>query len=84
MKKIVFCEICGECLGEERPFYAKKHIKKFPNHRSFLIKNIIDPLLLDNPDDWFKKHPSRSRRETLVRQPKGNTMNITDKETVPD
>ena len=45
---------CGVNLGEERPNYAKQHLKQFPNHNSFLVKTLYDPLLLDNPDKWFK------------------------------
>jgi len=54
-KKYVFCLICGECLGEEKPCYAKKHLAEFPTHTRFLTKTIIDPLRLPNPDEWFKK-----------------------------
>ena len=69
MKKIVFCNICGECLGEYKPFFAKKHIKENPTHIGFLIKTIIDPLLLKDPDYWFKK------KDIVPNQPRGNTWN---------
>jgi len=66
---LVFCEICGECLGIERPNYAKEHLMKFPEHRRFLVKNMIDPLKLPNPDEWFLK-----KSQT----PKLNTKKFTD------
>ena len=63
-KQIVFCETCGECLGEEIPNYAKEHLILFPNHRSFLVKTLYDPLILDNPDEWFDYHIPRMRDAT--------------------
>ena len=55
MAKLVFCMDCGECLGEDREYVAKEHLKKFSNHVSFLTKTIIDPFLLDDIDDWIKR-----------------------------
>jgi len=43
-----FCGVCGEYLGEYRPNYAEKHLKEFPNHRSTLVKRLIDPLQLSD------------------------------------
>lgn len=43
-KLLAFCMNCGECLGEERPFYAKEHLEKYPDHRSgFLVKAFKEP-----------------------------------------
>lgn len=73
---MVFCEICGACLGEERPNYAKEHLTLFPSHTSFLVKTLYDPLVLDNPDEWFKKHiPLMKNHQT----PKLNTEKINSK-----
>ena len=55
-EKIVFCSICGENLGGYKPKFAKEHLKKYPNHDSFIVMKLVDPLLLSNPDKWFKKH----------------------------
>ncbi|MFL6319405.1 MAG: hypothetical protein ACJ71K_18740 [Nitrososphaeraceae archaeon] len=36
MTKIeVICNVCGENLGLNRPFYAVEHLKKYPTHRSY-------------------------------------------------
>jgi hypothetical protein len=51
-----FCLDCGECLGIYKPYYAEKHLKKYPLHKNFLVKTIIDPLTLENPDKWFNYH----------------------------
>ncbi|MGI0057574.1 MAG: hypothetical protein ACREAK_09425, partial [Nitrosarchaeum sp.] len=80
--KIVFCQICGKCLGEEVPNYAKDHLKLFPNHKSFLVKTLYDPLLLDKPDDWFKHHIPLMKNN--YQQPMGNTKKTTDNETEPE
>lgn len=53
-KRLVFCLICGECLGKDRPHYNEEHIRKFPTHKNFMVMPMIDPLLLVNPDEWFK------------------------------
>ena len=53
-KRLVFCLICGECLGNDRPHYGKDHTRKFPTHKNFMVMPMIDPLLLDDPDEWFK------------------------------
>jgi hypothetical protein len=29
----VFCDMCGEDLGIDRPFFAQEHLKKFPTRR---------------------------------------------------
>ena len=81
MTKAVFCLDCGRYLGEYRPFFAKEHLKQFPKHRQHLIKTLIDPLLISNPDEWFGKHPKLHLR--FVHQPIGNTEKSTDKETAP-
>lgn len=53
-KKVAFCMVCGECLGEYRENCAKEHLQKYPNHDDFMVKRIIDPLL-SSPDEWFEK-----------------------------
>jgi len=53
-KKMAFCLDCGVLLGDYKPGFAKNHLKKFPTHDRFLIKKLVDPLLLDDPDEWFK------------------------------
>ncbi|GBH33753.1 hypothetical protein NZNM25_05440 [Nitrosopumilus zosterae] len=83
MTKLVFCMDCGECLGEDRPNHAKHHLKKHPNHRKYLTIPIIDPLLLPNPDEWFRKHENRLSQR-FYGQPKSNTEKTTDDETEPD
>jgi len=55
MVKLVFCMDCGKCLGEDRKYVAKEHLRKFPNHTRFLTKNIIDPFLLNDLDNWIKR-----------------------------
>ena len=52
--RTVFCQRCGACLGEYRPYFAKEHAKQYPSHNEFLVKNLIDPLRL--PEAEFKKH----------------------------
>lgn len=54
-KRVVFCEDCGECLGIHETDCAKKHLEKYPNHSNFLVKTMIDPLSLSNPDEWFER-----------------------------
>ena len=89
-KKAVFCQVCGECLGEYRENYAQEHLQKHPSHNDFFVKMIIDPLILDNPDEWFrkKKQPSVSWKNTenlnLFQQPKSNKDKTTDNETEPE
>jgi len=78
MKKIVFCNICGNYLGEYKPYFAKKHLEENPTHVGFLIKTIIDPLLLKDPDSWFEK------RCIVPNQLKGNTEKTIDDETEPE
>ena len=53
-KRLVFCLMCGKCLGKDKPHYGKDHTRKFPKHTNFMVMPMIDPLLLDNPDEWFK------------------------------
>ena len=77
----VFCSICGKCLGKHRRGFAKDHLKQFPTHDSFLIKKLVDPLIMENPDQWFNKHKDRFLR--LINQPTGNTDKTTDKGTAP-
>ena len=55
MTKLVFCLECGECLGEDRIYVAKDHLKKFPNHTRFLTKTMVDPFILDNIDVWITR-----------------------------
>lgn len=55
MFRLVFCLDCGECLGEDVVNVAKKHLKKFPNHISYLTKNLIDPFLVDDIDDYIEQ-----------------------------
>lgn len=50
-KRLVFCLICGECLGKDRPQYDREHTSKFPSHTNFMVMPVIDPLLLDNLDE---------------------------------
>ncbi len=54
-KRLVFCLVCGERLGKDRPHYGKDHTMEFPTHRNFMVMPMIDPLLLDDPDSWFKR-----------------------------
>lgn len=54
-RRLVFCLVCGECLGNDRPYYGKEHTSEFPSHTNFMVMPMIDPLLLDNPDEWFKR-----------------------------
>ena len=58
-KRLAFCLICGECLGKDRPNYDEDHKRKFPTHRNFMVMPMIDPLLLDDPDEWFRRMNSR-------------------------
>ena len=82
MTKLVFCMDCGKCLGEYREYVVKDHLKEFPNHIHFLTKNMIDPLILSEPDIWFVKHKNRFTR--IFQQPKSNTEKKTDNETEPE
>ncbi len=54
-RRLVFCLVCGECLGKDKPNYGKEHTSKFSTHEKFMVMPMIDPLLLDNPDEWFKQ-----------------------------
>jgi hypothetical protein len=72
-KTIVFCLDCGECLGIHKPYCAKKHIQKFPTHDNFLVKKIVDPLILENPDEWFERMKIKP-----AQTPKLNTKKFTD------
>ena len=47
--------MCGECLGKDRPDYGKEHKEKFPTHTNFIVKPMIDPLVIDDPDEWFRR-----------------------------
>ena len=55
MTKLVFCMDCGECLGEDREYVARNHLKEFPNHTRFLTKTMVDPFILDNIDVWITR-----------------------------
>jgi len=39
-KPLVFCITCGECVGKYRPNYGKAHLKKYPEHKGFLVKKL--------------------------------------------
>lgn len=85
-KKAVFCQVCGECLGEYRENYAQEHIQKHPSHNDFLVMNIVDPLILDNPDEWFRKKQLSASWKNVehlksFQQPKGNRNKTTEDET---
>ena len=54
-KRMVFCLVCGEYLGKDKPNYGKEHTSEFPTHKNFVVIPLIDPLLLDDPDSWFKR-----------------------------
>lgn len=54
-KRLVFCLMCGDCLGKDKPNYGKEHKDRFPTHRNFMVMPMIDPLVLDDPDSWFKR-----------------------------
>ena len=54
-KRLAFCLICGECLGKDRSQFSKEHKDRFPTHRNFVVMPIIDPLMLDDPDSWFRR-----------------------------
>lgn len=54
-KRLAFCLICGECLGKDRPQFSKEHKEKFSTHTNFMVMLMIDPLLLDDPDAWFRR-----------------------------
>lgn len=54
-KRLVFCLMCGECLGNPKPHYGEDHKREFPGHTNFMVMPMIDPLLLDDPDAWFKR-----------------------------
>jgi len=84
MNRLIFCETCGECLGEERPNYAKEHLRLFPNHGSFLVKTLYDPLLLDNPDEWFtKKLTNRKLTERNTNHEDNRTLNLNLSLSIP-
>ena len=54
-KRLVFCLVCGECLGKDKPQYGKDHTGKSSSHTNFLVIPMIDPFVLDDPDSWFKR-----------------------------
>lgn len=54
-KRLAFCLVCGECLGKDRPEFSKEHKEKFLTHKNFIVIPMIDPLLLDDPDAWFRR-----------------------------
>jgi len=54
-KRLAFCLVCGEYLGKDRPQFSKEHKDRFPTHRNFVVMPMIDPLLLDDPDGWFRR-----------------------------
>lgn len=44
-KRLVWCEVCGECLGnDDKPGWGAEHIKKYPNHKNFFSKKMRDTL----------------------------------------
>lgn len=47
--------VCGECLGEYRENCANEDGEKYSTHNGFMVIRIKDPLLLSDPDEWFKK-----------------------------
>ena len=83
MPKLVFCMDCGECLGEDRELVAKEHLQKFPNHTSFLTKNVINPFSLDDIDQWIFRKITSTKNLLRTQQPKSNTEKTTDDETEP-
>lgn len=44
LTQIVFCKVCGACLGKYRLYYGKEHLKQYPSHNDFLITNLVDPI----------------------------------------
>ena len=54
-KRLVFCLVCGKCLGKDKPNCEKFHRFIFPRHENFIVMPMYDPLLLDDPDKWFRR-----------------------------
>lgn len=76
MSRVVFCLDCGRYLGVHQPNCAKEHLKEFPDHKNFLVKTLIDPLILNNPDEWFKRKFASSTDKIHVED-------STDNEPIP-
>jgi hypothetical protein len=34
----VVCEICGEDLGDHRPYFAREHLQKFSEHKKYSVR----------------------------------------------
>jgi hypothetical protein len=66
-KRVVFCMLCGECLGEDRKYCAEEHIKNHPSHNDFIAMWIVDPLLLPNLDEWLQVRLERMSRQLTGR-----------------
>lgn len=54
-ERLAFCLKCGECLGEDRPYFAKSHEEEYPDHLQFFIKTIIDPFSLPDLDSYLQE-----------------------------
>jgi hypothetical protein len=33
----VVCDVCGENLGEHRPYFAQEHLRKYPDHMKYSV-----------------------------------------------
>jgi hypothetical protein len=33
----VTCDVCGENLGDHKPYFAKEHLQKNPDHRKYSV-----------------------------------------------
>jgi hypothetical protein len=54
----VECDVCKEHLGDYKPYYAKKHLKMHPDHRSYSIRVKVknSTLTIRNPRTKHIKH----------------------------
>jgi hypothetical protein len=66
----VFCGTCGMCLGLYREGFAKAHLRDFPEHDEFLVKAIIDPLMLPEPELRARFAMLEGRFPTKLGQPR--------------
>jgi hypothetical protein len=33
----VVCDVCGENLGAHKPYFAKEHLQKYPDHTRYSV-----------------------------------------------
>jgi len=54
-KRVAFCFTCGAHLGNYRNRFAQEHLEQYPNHKEYLVKELVDRMV---PEP--KTHSERS------------------------